>query len=193
MLCYWKLFAILCLNLYFEGETQWFQWDNGAHAWAEEIRSICVSFFTHDQLCCSMSAKNPMALWCLGVQETECDWKISDNLAESVPEQEEEALDDPKKSLDLLSIRSRACVTRVRPKKSKHWCLEQRNVYCRLCKEMGGPCPKNSKLPEGFSKAFLKARWETGMIDCCNRHVGILCSCSSHVGQIIINVPVNLQ
>ena len=58
-----------------------------------------------------------------------------------------------------------------------------------------GPCERrvtqapapNPKLPKGFSKAFLKARWGSDVVSCCRLlGVGIFCFYSCPLGQVMM-------
>ena len=52
----------------------------------------------------------------------------------------------------------------VRPNKLKCQSLEQRKVYCSLCKERSGSWPpKTLNAPPHFSKASPEARWRRGV------------------------------
>ena len=53
----------------------------------------------------------------------------------------------------------------VKPNHPKHQSLEQRRVYCRAVPEQvshAPPPPQTLSSLKGFSKAVLKARWESG-------------------------------
>ena len=69
-----------------------------------------------------------------------------------------------------------------------------RKVYCRATRRLVTYAQKEPRnLPNGFSKALLKASWERGMFHCC-KHLGveILCSCRCPC-QLGHNVTENLQ
>ena len=78
-------------------------------------------------------------------------------------------------------------------KNLKHQNLEQRSLLYGLQGEGVVHAPKTLSSPKGFTKAFLKARWERGVVSCCKLlGLGILCCCScpQRSGQ---DVPINLQ
>ena len=78
-------------------------------------------------------------------------------------------------------------------KNLKHQNLEQRSLLYGLQGEGVVYAPKTLSSPKGFTKAFLKARWERGVVSCCKLlGLGILCfcSCPQRSGQ---DVPINLQ
>lgn len=61
-----------------------------------------------------------------------------------------------------MSMASLCAPCTVRPNNPKGWSLGQRRVYCRALHRDRGLVPPSPtpNSPKGFSKAFLKTRWE---------------------------------
>ena len=81
-------------------------------------------------------------------------------------------------------------------KNKKTWnikSLEQRSLLYGLKGESVVHAHKTLSSAKGFTKAFLKARWEMGVVSCCkliNLVILCCCSCPQRSGQ---TVPINLQ
>lgn len=86
------------------------------------------------------------------------------------------------------------CLTHSEAKQYQNVGVWNRKVYCRATRRLVTYAQKEPwNLPNGISKALLKASWERGMFHCC-KHLGfeILCSCRCPC-QLGHNVTVNLQ
>ena len=93
----------------------------------------------------------------------------------------------------LCQMHNEAKTNKQTNKNLKHQNLEQRSLLYALQGEGVFHAPKTLSSPKGFTKAFLKARWERGVVSCCKLlGLGILCCCScpQRSGQ---DVPINLQ
>ena len=93
----------------------------------------------------------------------------------------------------LCQMHNEAKTNKQTKKNLKHQNLEQRSLLYALQGEGVVHAPKTLSSPKGFTKAFLKARWERGVVSCCKLlGLGILCCCScpQRSGQ---DVPINLQ